>query len=1055
MADGLSNKSLIIGAAIAVILLVVNVILTLQNTWQLREDVSLVARTHEVTSALTNLQASAIDTQRGLRGFVITGQPTYLKPYHEATAVIDEQVNSVASLTSDDLKQQARIPDLRQRISVVRQNFDHTILLRQNEGFEGARAYIATGQPEAAINSLRGLIAEMISEEEHLLVGRQANSDRTFRVVILTELISGLAALGAIGAFILLLRRYLRSRASAEFTLSEQAERFRTTLASIGDAVITTDTEGRVTNLNQVAESLTGWKDIDAIGESLETVFQIVSETGRQTVENPAFRALREGRIVGLANHTVLIAKDGTEHPIDDSAAPIRCKDGEIVGCVLVFRDVAEQRAASRASAANEARKTAMFETALDCIISIDHMGNIVEFNPAAEQTFGYKSEDVLGLEMAELIIPPKLRDQHRKGMARYLETGTGPVLNRRIELTALRADGQEFPVEFAVTRLPGDGPPLFTGYLRDITLRRKAEKLQSELQADLEERVAQRTSELADQNRFMETLLENIHDGIVACNSEGVLTLFNRATREFHGLPRVAERTKDLQQSEERHRTLVEQIRDYAIFRTDIHGRATTWNEGVERVLGFTEEEFIGQDIVESIFTPEDIRSGVAEQELRIAAVRDSASDDRWMMKKDGTRFFAFGVTTAIRDETGKLIGFSKVMRDQTDRKRLEDELRQVAADLSEADRRKTEFLAMLAHELRSPLAPIRNAMQIFRLKGGEMPDFQPAVDMMQRQVGQMVRLIDDLLDVSRITRGKIELKKQRIELDSVIHHAVEAARPGCESAQHELTVSLADHPIYLDADPARIAQILGNLLNNACKFTEPGGKIDLSVTVDSGYAEIRIKDTGIGVGPEQLPVIFEMFVQADTSLERTQGGLGIGLTLVKRLAEMHGGSVEARSEGTGKGSVFIVRLPLATESAESAVSRVLPDVAGRSGVRRILVVDDNRDSADSLAMLLTLGGHNIVDIARDGIEAVEAAGRLKPDVVLLDIGLPKLNGYEAARRIRAQAGSNGVYLIALTGWGQDEDRRRSSEAGFDAHLVKPVDYEKLSKLLDEVEVN
>ncbi|MCA1607860.1 MAG: PAS domain S-box protein, partial [Acidobacteria bacterium] len=517
----------------------------------------------------------------------------------------------------------------------------------------------------------------------------------------------------------------------------------------------------------------------------------------------------------------------------------------------------------------------------------------------------------------------------------------------------------------------------------------------------------------------------------------------------------RVAERTKDLQQSEERHRTLVEQIRDYAIFRTDIHGRATTWNEGVERVLGFTEEEFIGQDIVESIFTPEDIRSGVAEQELRIAAVRDSASDDRWMMKKDGTRFFAFGVTTAIRDETGKLIGFSKVMRDQTDRKRLEDELRQVAADLSEADRRKTEFLAMLAHELRSPLAPIRNAMQIFRLKGGEMPDFQPAVDMMQRQVGQMVRLIDDLLDVSRITRGKIELKKQRIELDSVIHHAVEAARPGCESAQHELTVSLADHPIYLDADPARIAQILGNLLNNACKFTEPGGKIDLSVTVDSGYAEIRIKDTGIGVGPEQLPVIFEMFVQADTSLERTQGGLGIGLTLVKRLAEMHGGSVEARSEGTGKGSVFIVRLPLATESAESAVSRVLPDVAGRSGVRRILVVDDNRDSADSLAMLLTLGGHNIVDIARDGIEAVEAAGRLKPDVVLLDIGLPKLNGYEAARRIRAQAGSNGVYLIALTGWGQDEDRRRSSEAGFDAHLVKPVDYEKLSKLLDEVEVN
>ena len=321
-----------------------------------------------------------------------------------------------------------------------------------------------------------------------------------------------------------------------------------------------------------------------------------------------------------------------------------------------------------------------------------------------------------------------------------------------------------------------------------------------------------------------------------------------------------------------------------------------------------------------------------------------------------------------------------------------------------------------------------------------------------MQRQVGHMVRLVDDLLDVSRISRGKIELRKEPVELASVVNHAVEAVRPLCESMDHELTVTLPPKPTYLNADPTRLAQVVGNLLNNACKFTEKGGRIRLTVERDGKQAVIRVQDTGIGIAAEQLPRIFEMFTQVDTSLERSRDGLGIGLTLVKNLVEMHDGTVEARSAGVGQGSEFVVRLPLLSEPLPALPQQPSGVKPVATVQRRILVVDDNRDAAESLAMLLKLSGHE-VHTAHDGLEAVEAAAKFQPDVILLDIGLPRLNGYEAARRIREQQRDKGLMLVALTGWGQEEDRRRSEEAGFDAHLVKPVDLAALSKLLVELD--
>lgn len=369
----------------------------------------------------------------------------------------------------------------------------------------------------------------------------------------------------------------------------------------------------------------------------------------------------------------------------------------------------------------------------------------------------------------------------------------------------------------------------------------------------------------------------------------------------------------------------------------------------------------------------------------------------------------------------------------------------------LRESDRRKDEFLAMLAHELRNPLAPILNAVQILQQAQGDTRIIDQASAMLKRQAAQMVRLVDDLLDVSRITRGKIELRKERVELAPIVDLAVEAVRPICRSLEHKLTINLPPDSICLNADPARLTQVIGNLLNNACKFTRRRGHVELTVEPAETQVVIRVRDNGAGIAADQLPRIFEMFTQVDQSLERPQGGLGIGLTLVKNLVEMHGGTVEARSGGIGRGSEFIVRLPALVEAPATRPDE--PPTRGRDAAsRRILIVDDNGDLTESLAALLRMSGHE-VHVASDGLAGVTAAAELEPEVILLDIGLPGLNGYEAARRIRENEKNKHPLLIAITGWGQDADRRRSRESGFDVHMVKPLDPELLMKLLADVD--
>jgi PAS domain S-box-containing protein len=418
----------------------------------------------------------------------------------------------------------------------------------------------------------------------------------------------------------------------------------------------------------------------------------------------------------------------------------------------------------------------------------------------------------------------------------------------------------------------------------------------------------------------------------------------------------------------------------------------------------------------------------------------------ERRFVRRDGDTIWVKLSVSIAKDSGAGSRRAVAVIEDITERKHAEEDLR-------EADRRKDEFLATLAHELRNPLAPIRNSLHIFRLAGVQDPTVARVTDMMERQVGHMVRMVDDLLEVSRISRGKIELRKERVELASVLRTAVDTSLPLIEAGKHRLTIDIPDGALLVDADPVRLAQVFANLLNNSAKYTNEGGDIAVKVHVDRGMAVLCVKDNGEGIPPQMLGRVFNMFTQVDTG-SRAQGGLGIGLTLARTLVHLHGGTIEALSEGKGKGCEFLVRLPLAEMQGalvNAAEATVQPPQPLR--LRRVLVVDDNTDAADSLGMLLQFLGAEVA-VVHDGKAALEAMKTFQPAVVLLDLGMPGMNGLEVAKRMREDPACKETTLVALTGWGQREDRRRTHEAGFDYHLVKPADVSTLQSILSLREV-
>ena len=497
--------------------------------------------------------------------------------------------------------------------------------------------------------------------------------------------------------------------------------------------------------------------------------------------------------------------------------------------------------------------------------------------------------------------------------------------------------------------------------------------------------------------------------------------------------------------ESEERFRQMAESINEVFWMADPDVTQMVYISPAYERVWGQTCRSLYERPLSFLDRIHPDDRERVRRAALERHARGESTDEEYRLVMADGSIRWVRDRGFPIKDDKGRVFRKAGIAEDITEKKHAEEALKQ-------ADRRKDEFLATLAHELRNPLAPVRNAVELMRQADGDRHVMEEARLIMERQLGHMVRLIDDLLDISRVNNGKLQLHFERVELATAVHSAVEATRALIEASGHELTVNLPRESVDLNADATRLSQIISNLLNNAAKYTEKGGHIWLSAERNDGRVAISVRDTGIGLAPEHLSHIFEMFSQVSPALERSQGGLGIGLALVRGLTELHHGTIEAHSSGPGMGSEFIVRLPVLDVRPAASPAGAQPEEKPVAGSKhRILVVDDNVDSAQSLGLLLSRLGHEI-QLAHDGLEAVQAAGVFHPQVVLLDIGLPKMNGYEAARRIRERPSEAKVTIIALTGWGQEKDKQLASEAGFDHHLTKPVEPAALNKLLSEI---
>jgi PAS domain S-box-containing protein len=493
--------------------------------------------------------------------------------------------------------------------------------------------------------------------------------------------------------------------------------------------------------------------------------------------------------------------------------------------------------------------------------------------------------------------------------------------------------------------------------------------------------------------------------------------------------------------ESDELFRLLVANVRDYAIFVLDPTGHVATWNIGAERIKRYRADDIIGRHF--SVFYPDDdVRAGKCEMELEVAARDGRFEDEGWRLRSDGTPFWANVLITAIRNDAGTLVGFAKVTRDLTERKRNEDE-RAARLAAEQANRAKDEFLAVLGHELRNPLAPIVTALQLIKLRG-DTPSPRE-VRVLERQVQQLMHLVDDLLDISRIARGKLELKQQVIDLRGPISRAIEIASPLIEHKGHHLEVDFPSHAMLVHGDEARLPQVFANLLTNAARYTDPGGHIFVRVWQAGTEAVIEVRDDGIGIDKDFLPRIFDPFVQGEQNGERGAGGLGLGLGLVRSLVELHGGQVEVRSPGPRLGSTFTVRLPAVSQPpSRETGQQIAAAFSSETGQHRILVVDDNEDARGLLADILSQLGHDVRAVG-DGPQALAMVREFTPDVAVLDIGLPGMDGYELAAELRRALPAAGVRLIALSGYGQASDRARSQAAGFDGHLVKPVEVRRL----------
>lgn len=763
-----------------------------------------------------------------------------------------------------------------------------------------------------------------------------------------------------------------------------------------------------------------------------------------------------------------------------------------------------ENRKAKEALRDSDAKFRALLEAAPDAMVIVDQHGIIVLVNALTKRMFGYSIEELIG-QHVEILMPLQMRESHADHRLAYSTDLQPREMSGGLELLGLRKDGTQFPIEVSLSPLETTQGVLVSSAIRDVTVRKHVEDQLRKSDAQLRfimDSMPQKigtTKPNGEVDYFNPQVTEFtglsyeqlkewgwtqfIHPDDVtehvskwrSCVQLGIVFEFESRIRRHDGEYRwhftraipmrdaagrivmwvgsntdihdIKETEAALQISEVRYRRLFEAAKDGILILDFTNGVIVEANPFMSDLLGYSCESFRGKELWE-IGLFKDRAANVAA----VKALQETGYlryEHLPLQSKAGATVEVEIVANAYREHDHQVIQCN--IRDITERSRLEKLLQVQTRELEELHLRKDEFLAMLSHELRSPLAPIANAVQLLSLQQDtESRTQQQARKIIERQLAKLQHLVDDLLEVSRITSGRVQLRRVWVTINGIAQGATETVRPLILQRHHELSVSLPVDPIWLHADAARLEQVMINLLTNAAKYTEEGGKIWLTVEREQNECVIRVRDSGVGISPTLLPHVFDLFTQAERSLDRSQGGLGIGLALVERLTELHGGKVEAYST-VGEGSQFVVRLP--AQSVEMSLAEQTPAVVNQGRpVLRVLVVDDNVDTVLGFSLLLQAQGHE-VRTAYDGMSIVRIAEEFRPNVIMLDIGLPGLNGYEVAQQIREQPSGKNVILIALTGYGQDSDRQASAKAGFDHHLVKPVRFEQIVEILDTVE--
>ena len=1089
-----------------VVVLIATLFVGLANLRSVYETSATIAHTNAVNAGLERLLATLVDAETGERGFVITGHTAYLEPYNRARTTLSSEFAHLRAFTADDLDQQQDLDRLSAASELRLGELAEAVRQRQQSGFAAAQATVADNVGRRIMDDMRVIVARMRAREDTLLTVRTDKAAQSYRSAQATGLVSTGLALIALLALFVGTRHFGTERLRA----ADNAERLRVTLASIGDAVIATDEQGRVTWLNAVAEALTGWIEAEAVGKRLEEVFVIVNELTRRPAENPIGKVLREQVIVGLANHTVLISKDGREIPVDDSAAPIKTAEGQMTGAVMVFRDVSERRRVERErTALVEAERLARAdaeaaEHRLRVALEAGRMGTWqwtmgtgdLKWSAGLEAIHGYAPGTFPGtFEAFRQEIHPDDRD-------RTLTAITDAVHQRRdhhIEYRIVRGDRTMRWVEGRGQLFLNDRgePDRMVGVCADVTERKQAEerfRLAIEA-APTAMIVVDRHGTITYANALTGPLFGYTRDEIVGKSIDRLVPARFRgqhpeyrkgfaadATRRSMGMGRdlyalrkdgsevpveiglspfetdggtfTVAAVTDISERKRSEQALTEQARlldltHDAIVVRDLSDRIVYWNRGAEEIYGWPQAEVLGK------VTHDLLRTEFPQSLTEILATLNRHG--RWagdlvQTRRDGVRLHVASRWALDRDLTGNHPrSILEINNDITTRKQMEADLVERGREAEHANRLKDEFLAMVSHELRTPLNAVLGWADMLQRGAIDVTKHARALAAIHTNASRQVQLIDELLDVSRIISGKLRLERATIDLADVVRTAVDVVQPLADKKQVDLTLDTESSLSTFYADPGRLQQIVVNLLSNAIKFTPADGSVHVRVRRIDSLVEIVVTDTGQGIPADFLPLVFEPFRQADESVTRRHGGLGLGLSIVKHLVEAHGGAVSAQSAGEGQGSTFAVRLPTVaviadpkeadTANSESG-SPVSPPVRGCLDGLSVLVVDDDADGRELVAATLEHYGARVLT-ATSAAEAFDLLRTDRVDMLLADIAMPNEDGYGLIRRIRALQLPEraSIPAAALTSFAREEDRQQALQAGFQVHLTKPID--------------